>query len=261
MIAMSDIKIIFFDIDGTLVNPQTGRISEKTVFTLRQLREKGTKLCIVTGRPPASLPDFGDLHFDVFSTFNGSLCYTETETIFSNPISAASVQKVIQNAACLGRPVSIGVRDRLAANGVDKDLADYYALAGLVLRTAEDFDKVCQDDVYQIMIGCRESEYDSVTKGVADIKLAISWERAVDVVSTGGGKGNGIRKILEFYHLDPSESLAFGDSHNDLEMLQAAGIGVAMGNATQALKAIADDICGPVWDDGIYHYCISHGLI
>lgn len=258
---MNPIKIIFFDIDGTLIDPTTGNIPLKTREALKRLHKKGVLLCIATGRPPASLPDFGDLHFDALSTFNGSLCYTETETIFSNPIPAQAVQKVIQNVTALGRPVSVALRDRLVANGIEKDLADYYTVAGLELTVAEDFDEACQKEVYQIMMGCRAPDYPAIIRGVDGVKIAVSWDRAVDVISAGGGKGNGIRKILGFYHLDPSEALAFGDSYNDIEMLQAVGTGVAMGNAAAQLKAIADDICGHISEDGIYHYCINHGLI
>ena len=78
---MAEINIIFFDIDGTLVDPATRQIPASTRQALLRLRERGILLCVATGRPPASLPDFSGLHFDVFSTFNGSLCYTDTETI------------------------------------------------------------------------------------------------------------------------------------------------------------------------------------
>ena len=91
--------------------------------------------------------------------------------------------------------------------------------------------------------------------------VAISWERAADVVSAKSGKGNSIGKVLDYFGLKPEEAMAFGDHYNDLEMLQAVGTGVAMGNATDALKAVADDVCGPVSEDGIYHYCRKIGLI
>jgi hydroxymethylpyrimidine pyrophosphatase-like HAD family hydrolase len=61
--------------------------------------------------------------------------------------------------------------------------------------------------------------------------------------------------------LDAGQAMAFGDNHNDLEMISAVGCGVAMGNATQALKDIAADVCKPVSEDGIYHYCRARGLI
>ena len=258
---MQPIKIIFFDIDGTLIDPATGKISEKTVETLNRLKAKGIKRCIVTGRPPASLPDFGSLRFDAMATFNGCYCCTDTEVIYSNPIDPADVKKVLENAAALGRPVSIAVKDRLAANGIDQDLYDYYRVAGLVLTVAEDFEETCQEDIYQIMLGCREEDYPAIIRGVENVKLAISWERAADVIPLTGGKGSSIAKILEHFHIDPAEAMAFGDNHNDLEMLQAVGTGVAMGNATEQLKAIADQVCGPVSQDGIYHYCLDHGLI
>jgi len=258
---VNPVKIIFFDIDGTLVDPATGNIPEKTCEALNRLHENGILLCIATGRPSASLPDFDNLHFDAFCTFNGSLCYTETEILHSNPLSPNDVKQILKNAAEIGRPVSVAVRNRLAANGIDADLADYYRLAGLNLTVADDFELVCREDVYQIMLGCRESDYASVIRGAEGAKLAVSWERAADVIPASSGKGASLGKILAHFHLDASQALAFGDSYNDIEMLQAVGTGVAMGNAPAVLKSIADDVCGHVSEDGIYHYCVHCGLI
>ena len=258
---MHPVKIIFFDIDGTLVDHATGRISPKTLEALHRLQDRNIKICIATGRPNASLPDFGDLHFDAMSTFNGSVCYSGENIIFSAPIPPASVQKIIDNAAALGRPVSVAVWDRLVANGIEQDLADYYTMAGLVLTVAEDFEETCRQDVFQIMMGCRQSDHPAIIRGAEDVKITFSWERASDVLSVHGGKGASIQKILDYFGLDASEAMAFGDSKNDEDMLHAVGTGVAMGNATEQLKALADDICGPVSEDGIYHYCLQQGLI
>jgi len=258
---MNPIKIIFFDIDGTLIDPATGRIPEKTYEALNRLRSKGILLCIATGRSPVALPDFEGFRFDAYCTFNGSLCYTENQTIHSNPILPEDVAKVLKNAASIGRPVSVAVKDRLVANGIDQDLSDYYQLANLSLTVADDFDSACRGEVYQIMLGCRPSDYESITRDTANVKIAVSWDRAADVISTFSGKGISIAKILQHFHLDASQAMAFGDSYNDIEMLQAVGTGVAMGNAAAQLKQIADDLCGHVAEDGIYHYCIQHGLI
>ena len=84
---MGKIKIIFFDIDGTLLRLRAKELSEKTVEALNRLKANGIRLCIATGRTPVSLPHFSRIEFDTFLTFNGSLCYNDTETIFSNPIS------------------------------------------------------------------------------------------------------------------------------------------------------------------------------
>lgn len=258
---METVKIIFFDLDGTLIDPQTKLISPKTRQTVKQLRSKGIKVCAVTGRPCASLPDFGDLQFDVMATFNGCFCYTDSAVLYSNPISRQDVQAVLANAAALGRPVSVAVRDRMAANGIDKDLADYYRVPGLVLTVAEDFDETCQEDIYQIMLGYKESYRDTILQGTTGVKLAISWERAADVIPATGGKGCAIVQILNHFGFTPADAIAFGDSYNDLEMFQAVGKGIAMGNAVPQLKAVADDVCGPVSEDGVYQYCVQQGLI
>jgi len=149
----------------------------------------------------------------------------------------------------------------MAANGIDKDLTDYYLLADLTLTIADDFDKVCQGEVYQMMLGCRPSDHDAILRGVTDAKIAVSWDRAADVIPVSSGKGGSIGRILAYFNLDASQALAFGDSYNDIEMLQSVGTGVAMGNAAARLKEIADDVCGNVSEDGIYHYCVEKGLI
>ncbi len=258
---MNPIQIIFFDIDGTLVNPKTGRISEKTMLALTRLKEKGVKLCISTGRAPFEVPDFGTLQFDAYCTYNGSLCYANHEIIHSTPIAPEDVARVINNARGIGRPVSVAVKERLAANGLDPDLADYYRLAGLELTIAADFDEACREDVYQILVGCRETEHASIADGATGVKIAVSWERAVDVIPACSGKGTAITKTLAHFGVDASCAMAFGDSQNDLEMLKAVGMGVAMGNAADQVKAVADDVCGSVYEDGIYHYCFGRGLL
>ena len=258
---MKQIQIVFFDIDGTLVDHQTGRISEKTILALTRLRERGVKLCISTGRAPSSLPDFGPLEFDAFCTFNGSLCYTQDAVIHSNPISAQDAARVMANAAGIGRPVAVATMHRLAANGYDADLADYYRLAKLELTVAPDFEEACREDIYQILLGCRPADHPAIIKEARGVKIAVSWDRAVDVIPADSGKGVAIEKILAHFGLEASQAMAFGDSQNDLEMIQTVGTGVAMGNATPQLKAIADEVCGAVSEDGIYHYCLQRGLI
>lgn len=258
---MNQIKIIFFDIDGTLVDMQTKQISTKTTEALQRLKANGIKICIATGRSPISLPKFAGVDFDAYLTFNGSYCYDRVGTIFSNPICTGDVQRIIQNAAGIGRPVSVATKDRLAANGADEDLAEYYSFAQLELTVAEDFETVCREEIHQVMLGCRETDYPTILNGVEGAKITAWWDRAVDIIPAGGGKGMGIQKILEYYHLDRSEAMAFGDGNNDIEMLHTVGTGVAMENASDRLKAIADDICGHVAQDGVYHYCLEHGLI
>ena len=258
---MKDIKVIFFDIDGTLIDMEKKYITETTLRTLRQLKEKGIRLCIATGRGPMTLPKFEGIEFDAYMTFNGSYCFGPEGDIFCNPIPAADVDRLIANAAAIGRPVSLATKDRLAANGADQDLKDYYAIAKLELTVAEDFDRVRRENIYQLMLGCRETEYPAILQDVSGAKIAAWWDRAADVIPASGGKGVGVEKVLEYFGLKKDQSLAFGDGNNDIELLQAVGTGVAMENGSDRLKAIADEICGPVSEEGVRHWCIANGLI
>lgn len=258
---MDPVRIIFFDVDGTLIDPATGCISEKTFHALHKLQQKGILICIATGRPTASLPDLKDLRPDVICAFNGSLCYTDSAIIHSVPINRQDVATVMENAARIGRPVSLATKDRLVANGIDKDLSDYYRLADLTLTVSEDFDKASQEDIYQIMLGYRETDRTQLLQNTRQVKIALSWDRAADIIPKMGGKGSAVKKILAYFGLHAEQAMAFGDSYNDIQMLQAVGHGIAMGNAPEELKAVAAEVCGSVSQDGIYHYCLTKGLI
>ena len=83
----------------------------------------------------------------------------------------------------------------------------------------------------------------------------------VDIISKDGGKVIGIQKVLEHYGIKREELIAFGDGENDLDMIQFAGIGVAMGNAVAETKAVADYVTTAIDDNGIWNACKHFGLI
>ena len=129
---MTKPKIIFFDIDGTLVPLKEG-IHPRTVEALQKLRQNGIKLCIATGRAPMEVPKFEGVTFDAFLTYNGSYCFTPERDVFKNLIPKADIALLRRNAEALGRPMALATKDRLAANGSDPDLAEYFAIGGVEL--------------------------------------------------------------------------------------------------------------------------------
>lgn len=255
-------KIIFFDIDGTLIDMKKKRISEKTLEALEKLKKNNIKICIATGRSPMQVPHFDNIEFDAYLTYNGSYCFNKKTTIFSHPLLKDDVYTIINNAKSINRPVSLVTRTRLAVNGIDIDLQDYYAFSNSILEVSNDFDEVVKtEDIYQIMMGCRKKDYVSILKDVKEAQITAWWDRAVDIIPLNCGKGRAVNEILNYYHLTKEEAMAFGDGNNDIEMLKAVGIGVAMQNASSDLKAIADDICNDVANNGIYSYCLAKSLI
>ena len=134
------IKIAFFDIDGTLIDMNKKKITEKMLETLKKLKENGIKICISTGRPPIAVPKFEGVEFDAYLTYNGSLCYSGDEIILSNSIVTEDVQQIVRNTAEIGRPVALSTRNNVEANGSDQDLSDYFGICGQKIPQAEDFE-------------------------------------------------------------------------------------------------------------------------
>ena len=163
-------RIIFFDIDGTLIDMEKKRITERTLDALRRLQQNGILLAIATGRSPLIVPKFDGVEFDVFLTYNGSYCYDRRGDIFASPIPPQDVQTLIQNAAALGRPVSVAGRTQLLSNGTDDDLTAYYAIGGRAPVISDKFDEVSRGEVFQLLMGCRESDWPAILKGTSGAK-------------------------------------------------------------------------------------------
>ena len=255
------IKIAFFDVDGTLIDMERKKITLNTVRALQGLQARGVKLCIASGRSPMLLPKIEGVEFDALLAYNGSYCYTNDRVLHSDPLSKRDVRAILDNAARLGRPVCAATKDRLSPNGMDADLRTYFGFGSFVPEPDPEFDRVVQGEIYQIMLSCKPGEYGTILQGTENAKMAAWWDRAVDIVPADSGKGAGIRAVLEAFRLTKEEAIAFGDGDNDLEMLRAVGTGVAMGNASDGLKAMASAVCGDVKADGIYHYCLETGII
>ena len=251
-------RIIFFDIDGTLVPLKEG-IRPRTVEALQKLRQNGIRLCIATGRTPMEMPKFEGVTFDALLTYNGSYCFTPERDIFKNLIPKEDIVTLRRNAAALGRPLALATDSRLVANGTEPDLEEYFAIGGVKLVVADDFDEVAQGEVFQVLMGGLVTAAVMIYAG--DAKIAAWWDRAVDIIPANGGKGVAVEKVLEFYGIDKADSMAFGDGNNDIEMFGAVGTGVAMANASDRLKAVAADTCRDVKEDGVYWYCLEHELL
>lgn len=257
------VKAIFFDIDGTLIDMNTKKMTATMKETLHKLSEAGIKLVIATGRGPGFLPDLKGLPFDAFLTYNGGYCYSGDTVIYKNPISKSDALMIVSNAGKLNRPLSLATLYKHVENGTDADLTEYFGISKtkMIIKPAEFEKRLNNEEIFQIMLGMKKEEYSVITAGCENAKVAAWWERAGDIIPADAGKGTGVSKILEYFDIKPEEAVAFGDGSNDIEMFEAVGLSVAMGNASVDVKRKADDVCPPVSRDGIYHYCVEKGWI
>lgn len=117
------------------------------------------------------------------------------------------------------------------------------------------------EKVYQFIAYGEREKLKNLVNDLPNCKLSWWNEYAVDIISKDGGKLAGIEKYLELQGQTLADAMAFGDGENDLEMLKAVKIGVAMGNGEEQVKRIADYITTDIDSDGIFNACKHYKLI
>ena len=236
------IKALFFDIDGTLVSFNTHKIPQSTIDAVSEARRKGIKVYIATGRPRPYVDNLGTMEYDGIMCVNGASCTTKDgEVIVSKNIPKEDVARMVEYVNKYKLPIAIADDDMSFAVNIDDSFREVYALLDLDIpenRPAEDALKM---DVKQFVAFFPE-ELDYEIKGkVLTHCNVFRWHPAfADCIITNTCKGDG---------------------GNDIEMLRHVGIGVAMGNAKDEVKACADYVTTSVDDDGIVNALRHFGVI
>lgn len=255
------VKTIFFDVDGTLVSHKYNSVSESTREGLKLLHEKGYQLVLATGRDMSQLKKLPvkDLKFDGYLTMNGQLCLDgDGREVFGNPIDEKDTEKMIQLIKEKTVPITTIGKEGLYINFVtDEVIAAQKAVSSNVAPIGE----YHGEKVYQFIAYGDREKLKNLVNDVPKCKLSWWNKYAVDIISKNGGKLAGIEKYLALQGQTLSDAMAFGDGENDLEMLKAVKIGVAMGNGEERVKHVADYVTDDIDDDGIFNACKHYKLI
>ena len=245
------IKACFFDIDGTLFSHTTNKVPDSAKDALARLRQNGIKTIVCTGR---SLSDYqnlpvSDIPFDGYLTLNGMLCYDSEFNMFSGtpiPDEDTDILKMIFLAEKI--PITIITENGLAQNIVNETVTKTQADANEAVPPVQVYRR---EKIYQVSAFVDDKQREMLTH-LLDQSDVTSWhDTGVDIVAKGSGKDVGIKHYIDRYGIKQEETMAFGDGENDIRMLKFVGIGVALGNAKDALKEIADYVTADIDDDGI----------
>lgn len=249
------IKAIFFDIDGTLVSLKQKVYPKSLIPALKKLRQQGILLFVATGRSKFEIRSehlLDGLEFDGLLTNNGQDAYdAQGELLYGKPLDredAAAVYRWVQENNCACWMVS-GRDSRL--NFVNERVR--LAMEAIHTRPPQegDLEAMLAEPIYKIVLFLQREEMAQPMTLAPHSRMTQWFTHGCDIISLDGGKQNAMLDIIARYGISPAQTMAFGDSENDIEMLRTAGIGVSMGNGTQECKAAADYITADCDEDGI----------
>ena len=225
------------------------------------LKEKGIKLFIATGRGKDGLDVLNDFPFDGYITLNGQYCYTNNQIIYSNTIKKEDLQALLDYLKDHQVPCGFTEENTKYFNYRDERVDAIHAITHNDDHPAGDCSHVIDKSIYQIMCFVDKNEEKEILSHMPHCISARWHPTFCDISPIGGTKQLGIDKFLEYYGLDLKDTMAFGDGGNDMQMLQHVSLAVAMGNAGDELKSIADFVTKDVDDEGIAYALKHYGLI
>ena len=246
------IKAIFFDVDGTLLSHNTKKVPESTKEALKNLKEQNIKIFMATGRHNLELNDLPmeDLTFDGYVLLNGQINTDQKGNLISQQtISKRDTQTLIQKFKEKKTAILFIENDQFYINTINERVE---AAQDAISSPYPEVREYSGNPICQCCLYATTDEAKEFIKELPDCKISQWNPYAYDILSKEGGKMTGIESILKYYGIKREEIMAFGDGENDIEMLQYAKIGIAMGNADDNVKKAADYITDHIDKDGIY---------
>ena len=245
------IKAAFFDVDGTLISYKTRKVCDSARAAIAKLQEKGILCIVATGRHMIQMSTLAvaDIPFDAFVMLNGQLVLDKQQNVlFDVPIEGEAKAFLVQNFNDHTYPAIIVEEKDMYLNYVSDHVLDVNKTMAIAVAPLSDYKG---GNIYQICAYLRpEDEY--LVDPIKEDCVLTGWHYGgKDIIAGGGGKMAGIRRYLDIIGIKPEEIIAFGDAENDLDMIRFAGIGIAMGNGEEAVKAAADYVTADIDDDGI----------
>jgi Cof subfamily protein (haloacid dehalogenase superfamily) len=246
-------KIVFFDIDGTLLDHEK-KLPVSTKEAIKLLRQNGVFVAIATGRAPFMFDGLRrELEIDSFVSFNGQFVVYENVAIYENPLKEDELGRFLKHTKKNNHPL-VFMNEKTMKATVEHHPFIEKSIGSLKLpHPQEDATFYVNRNMYQTLLFCEDQHEILYAKEFPHFDF-IRWHRySVDVLPRGGSKAAGINKMIERLGFDIKDVYAFGDGLNDLEMLKFVGTSVAMGNGVAEAKEKADFITSDVSENGIWN--------
>ncbi|MCA0989938.1 Cof-type HAD-IIB family hydrolase [Pseudalkalibacillus hwajinpoensis] len=254
--------LIAIDLDGTLLNSEKN-ISERTKSVIFEAKRQGHHVAIATGRPyRASVRYYNELALDSpIVNFNGAFVHHPLDRSFGthhSPMELTTAKSIVSSCS------DINVKNMMAEvlDDVYLHQHDELIMQNMIMNDSSIFTgeihKNLKDDPTSLLIHPHEQQLADLRQMLRDHHAEMIEHRVwaaplniIEIVRAGLNKAVGLQRLATHFNIPQERIIAFGDEDNDLEMIEYAGTGVAMGNAIDELKNIANEVTVTNEEDGI----------
>lgn len=255
-----DIKMIAVDLDGTLLNSKH-QLSERNKKAIKKAIEQGVQVVIATGKTRHAAVDLIE-ELDIKSPgvyLQGLAIYNGDGTLRNNAILDKNIiRRVITFAEDRGFGVLAYSGDRVMTRRADEVAEKLAAYGEPLAESVGALQNILDNtEINKLILYGQESKIAALRWQLSkQLDGQIHLTRAqvagiVEVLPSNTSKGKGVMRVMKDLNIPPENTLAIGDGENDIEMLQAVGTGVAVGNAVQALKDVAAQVVASNDKDGV----------
>lgn len=262
------IKLAVFDVDGTLVEEGNKGFSEKTLLMLNQLQANGIKVAIASGRPPFFVK--GSLNkefsFDYYVCVNGAYVADKNfKEVNRSPLSLEDVENLIEDFIKFDDAMMFQFDDAAYCYNGNKRITSmvshWIGRIDVLVDHRNDRNRHLKDLPLGVVCNIDPAHMEYYQTKYPHLAFDAFSEDHYDIHMDNYSKADGVKIIADAQGIKMDEVIAFGDNYNDIQMLEAVGIGVAMGNALDEVKKSADYVAKNVEDDGTYYTCKHFELI
>jgi len=251
-------KLLAVDIDGTLLNSE-GVLTETTKNAIYDAIDKGVIFVICTGRPIQGVSSLNDeIGRDLpFIIYNGSMVVKgkSKEILYQRSLQLDEARKVYELGNECDTTMIFWSNNRLYVNRPDEKAKEYSRLTNTPYIAINDIDDI-PDEITKILWyddPGKLLEYQKQFTGKLNdnINYHLSRPYFLEFVDREATKAIAIEKLCEYYHIDISQTIAVGDGYNDVSMIKIAGLGVAMENAPEDIKQMANYVTTSCDHEGV----------
>lgn len=256
-------EVLVLDVDGTLMRTDK-TISQRTIDAIVDIQQKGVKVAIASGRSTAGIRSTAEkIRLDAFGgyivSYNGgciSNCQTG-EVVFNVNLPDGIVQDIYEFSKREGTGImTYHDNDIIAENDADQYIQIDAKGCGIAIHVVEDFGKAVSYPVNKCLLtGDPEFMEEIEKKAAREFEGRLSVYRSedfyVEMMPMGIDKAYGLSKLLKRLGYSRSQMICCGDGFNDISMIEYAGLGVAMANASETVRKCADYIAPHCDEDGL----------